>query len=105
VRSAGANRVGPHGHRHNELCRFELCGDKQGYAGTEGGIITRAQYTRTEYERISVTGGRRLSGHVLGMHIYIIYTPVHGALIALCIVCAVRMGPCTRVQGPNARTK
>jgi hypothetical protein len=27
VRSAGANRVGPHGYRHNELCRFELCGD------------------------------------------------------------------------------
>jgi hypothetical protein len=22
-----ANRVGPHGYRHNELCRFELCGD------------------------------------------------------------------------------
>ena len=27
MRSAGANRVGPHGYRHNELCRFELCGD------------------------------------------------------------------------------
>jgi hypothetical protein len=28
VRSAGANRVGPHGYRHSELCRFELCGDR-----------------------------------------------------------------------------
>jgi hypothetical protein len=29
VRSAGANRVGPHSLRHNELCRFEMCGDSQ----------------------------------------------------------------------------
>jgi hypothetical protein len=48
VRSAGANRVGPHGYRHNELCRFELCGDRQQ-------TTTHSQISRTD-KRVSERG-------------------------------------------------
>ena len=46
MRSAGANRVGPHGYRHNELCRFELCGDHRdkGAKAMDGGVSDRKRW-------------------------------------------------------------